>query len=233
MVYPITEHFIDQNRSYEILTPRGIIVHSTATPGATAEAEQAYFDRAYRGASAHFFVDWDSIINAIPLDEVAWGAGPTANHAYIHIEMCEPFHGNPGQFQEVWNRTVWLCGLLCSRNVWNPLVAVHSHLWVTENYPSESDHSDPFPYFNEYGVSWQSLIDAIAVETAAQLGGESLVAKLFKTNRLGLIDTGIEVQYGLVPVSPTRILVTVPLPKDDPRVNGALIEIDLTRFEEI
>ena len=43
---------IQNNRSGSRLNPKGVVVHETATPGATAEREYQYFNGGDRGASA-------------------------------------------------------------------------------------------------------------------------------------------------------------------------------------
>ena len=63
--------FITKNRSRKVLIPMGIVIHETATPGATAENEYNFFNSAGRNASAHGFVDWKEYIQTIPYDEVA------------------------------------------------------------------------------------------------------------------------------------------------------------------
>lgn len=88
-----------------------IVLHWTATPGATDEREKLFFDGADGGgsryASAHIFVDKDSSTCIIPLNEVAYHANdtyernkdgsayrgvkeiaPNANYYTIGIEMC-------------------------------------------------------------------------------------------------------------------------------------------------
>jgi len=159
MGYPIVQRLITQNRSGSQLIPQGVIIHSTATPGATDEAEFNYFNGAYRDASAHYFIDWDSITRTIPDNEVAWHAGTLANYRFLSIEMCEPAGYDPAKFEEVWNRTVWLVTDMCNRYPWGP-GEVHSHDWVTKNLGG-TDHTDPIAYFAKYGKTWNDFIIAI------------------------------------------------------------------------
>jgi len=74
------------------ITPRWIIVHSTANEKSTALGERNWLlnpsnDRA---ASWNYTVDDKQIIEAIPAGELAYGTlDASANHSSINIEMCE------------------------------------------------------------------------------------------------------------------------------------------------
>jgi N-acetylmuramoyl-L-alanine amidase len=67
---------------YKLLGVRGIVLHWTATPGATDTNEHDFFDGADggggRSASAHFFVDKDSATLILPLNEVGFHANDHA-----------------------------------------------------------------------------------------------------------------------------------------------------------
>ncbi len=69
MAYTIVQKFISQNRSGKTLNAKGTVLHETATPGASDENEFNYFNSGYRGASAHAFVDYDSITQTVPWNE--------------------------------------------------------------------------------------------------------------------------------------------------------------------
>lgn len=168
-VYSITEKLIVNNRSREALEPQGMVIHSTATPGATAQNEFNYFNSAYRGASAHYFVDWIEIIRTIPESEVAWHAGYTANHRFLSVEMCEPQVNDPARFEEVWKRTVWLVADACIRYEWTE-ERIWSHRGVSGAY-GETDHTDPIDYLNQYGRTWDDLLSAIDREKQDILNG--------------------------------------------------------------
>ena len=76
----------------------GTTNHNTANTSPTAgdEAHAKFFanvekaDEKYIGA--HFFVDWDSITQILPINEVSYNAGDRlgdGNYATISIEICE------------------------------------------------------------------------------------------------------------------------------------------------
>jgi N-acetylmuramoyl-L-alanine amidase len=80
------EDFIVKNEfsrpGIKLLGVKGIVMHWTATPGATRPERTDFFDGKDGGggryASAHFFVDRDSATLIIPLDEVAYHANEHA-----------------------------------------------------------------------------------------------------------------------------------------------------------
>lgn len=177
--YLINEKLLANNRSREPLSPQGFVIHSTATPGATAQNEFNYFNSGYRGASAHYFVDWLEILRVIPELEVAWHAGYKANHQFLSVEMCEPYGKDPAKFEDVWNRTVWLVAEACVRYGWST-DKVWSHRKVSQVY-GETDHTDPIDYLARYNRSWEELLAAIDLEIQTmkgQIGGNSSVKNL-------------------------------------------------------
>lgn len=76
---------------------KGVMVHDTATPGATPEAfVYSWNVPRPNGASVcvHAFCDNSKVINTLPYDMRAWGCGSgskgSGNDNYIQIEMCVP-----------------------------------------------------------------------------------------------------------------------------------------------
>lgn len=146
------QKFITQNRSNKPLKAIGVVLHDTADPGATDEAEQKYFNNAYRGASAHAFVDWDSTTQLIPWTEQAWHAGPTANKKFIGVEMCRPAKHDPDKFKIVYDETVQLFARLF-------FYILKIDKVTPDNLLSHDDcrlrfkdttHTDPISYLAEY-----------------------------------------------------------------------------------
>jgi N-acetylmuramoyl-L-alanine amidase len=151
-MYEIIQKYITNNRSGKQLKPQGVVVHETATPGATSEDEYNYFNKTYRGASAHFFVDNEQIIQTVPTFEVAWGSGPTSNAQYWQIEMCQPYKYDMEYFEQVWERTVWLVvKLFKENNIYVTKDTLLSHAEVSDRW-RETTHRDPISYFYEYGM---------------------------------------------------------------------------------
>lgn len=112
----------------------GIVMHYTATPGATDTNEHDFFDGTDGGggryASAHIFVDSDSATLIIPLNEVAYHANEKsckiaklkghsgsyygdANCTTIGIEMCVEKDGSIAT--TTFNRSVDIAVELCKK----------------------------------------------------------------------------------------------------------------------
>lgn len=95
----------------------GIVVHYTANPGSSAQANRNYFEGLKDGtdgvsASSHFIIGLDGeIIQCIPTAEVSY-ASNDRNFDTISIECCHP--DESGQFtddtyQSLVELTAWLC----------------------------------------------------------------------------------------------------------------------------
>lgn len=167
--------FLTQNRKWTKLTPRGLTLHDTATPGATAMDEYNYFNKAYRGAGAHGFVDWDMYIQTIPYDERANHAGGTANSRYIGIEMCVPYRHDVEKFTKVYNNTVLIFAELCITYGFNPTKDINTHHECTLKY-KDTDHVDPTDYLAEYGKNADMFRKDVA-NKIAELEGELTMAQ--------------------------------------------------------
>jgi hypothetical protein len=150
-MYQIRQQFIAKNRSNKAFKPVGIVLHETATPGATDENEQRYFNNNNVGASAHAFVDWDSITQTIPWGEIGWHACNPANSLFIGIELCHA--KTPQQFIEVWKRGVWLFAYLFV-NVLKITTVTKDNLMSHQEVGAKwrkTTHVDPISYFAEFG----------------------------------------------------------------------------------
>lgn len=112
---------------------KGIIIHWTANPGATALNHYNYFNNGGGGryASAQIFIDDKDALTIIPLDEVAYAANETgkskiakfngnygyyngnANGCTISVEMCVEKDGSISKTVE--SRTVEVVAELCKK----------------------------------------------------------------------------------------------------------------------
>lgn len=181
-MYVIKEQLISKNRpGRRSQQPAlGIVIHSTATPGATAQNEYNYFNSGDRKASVHYFADWLEIIRTVPEVEIAWHAGPTANSRYISIEMCEPGPNDPDRvrkFNEVWSRTVWCVADACVRYGWTTKNNVFSHYGCSVMF-KDTDHTDPIGFLKQYGKTWEQLLAAIESEILKLKGGSQYMENL-------------------------------------------------------
>lgn len=164
MDYEIKQKYITgTNRPGKPLQPKGIVIHSTATPGAPAINIRDYFNNHPEAkASAHGAIDWTTIIEIIPANEKAWHAGPTANNSFLGVELCEPKEHDPAKFMEVWNRAVWYVAKACKQFGWD-VSKVLSHDEVSKMF-HETNHTDPTSYFAEYGKSFGDFKLAVMKE---------------------------------------------------------------------
>ncbi len=99
---------------YKLRGIEEIVVHYVANPGSSAINNWKYFENK-NGVSAHFIIDMDgSIIQCMPLDEVAWAIGTDANYTTISIECCHP--DSTGKFtDETYESLVKLVSWLCNQ----------------------------------------------------------------------------------------------------------------------
>lgn len=142
--------------------PEGVVVHETATPGATARNEVTYFNREWSTmySYVHAFVDNNEIINIHNTDYGVWGAGPTANSKYIQIELCEV--STTDQFaRSISNDAYYIASKLIQYNL--PFTAgttVLSHHDVSLRY-GDTNHTDPDGYFAKWGYSMDQFYELI------------------------------------------------------------------------
>ena len=95
---------------------KGIVIHYTANPGASAIANRDYFESLKDGkttsASAHFIVGLEGeIVQCIPTWEMAY-ASNDRNGDTLAIECCHPDETgkfNKKTYKSLVNLTAWLC----------------------------------------------------------------------------------------------------------------------------
>jgi len=191
--YSIIQNFINKNRSHQTLTPIGMVCHETATPNATDEAEQSYFNNNNIKASVHGFIDYDSITQTLDWFEVCWGAGYTANHNFIQIELCH--FDEDDKFTEIWNRGVWLFAWVFINILKITTITTDnlmSHAEVSAKW-RETDHTDPNQYFEDHNKTMDDFRNAVQEEINNQLNGgievqQWMIDILNKAKNYGLIS---------------------------------------------
>lgn len=111
-----------------------IVIHYTANPGSTAQANRNYFEslatNPVTSASSHFIIGTEGeIIQCVPLNEIAY-ATSEANGYSISIECCHP--DESGEFTTAtYNRCVVLTAELCNYYHLDPETDVIRHYDVT------------------------------------------------------------------------------------------------------
>ena len=166
-----------------VLQPRGVMVHSTAAPGVSAQTFRDRWDRPGVGASVHYFLDDKDIIQCLPLNKRAGHCAGTANSTHIAFEICEPkgliynqagsaiieYHPPAGYFQAAWENAVGLCAMLCEQYSFDPDTAILSHA-EGHDRGIASNHADTGHWF----VWEKKTMDDFraAVKERMQAGGE-------------------------------------------------------------
>ncbi len=116
-----------------------IVVHYTANNGDRAEGNGNYFAQPNRNASAHYFIDENTVVQSIKEDDTAWHCGAKSykhekcrNNNSIGVEMCSE-KDNSGQYyinQETQNTAIAVVKMLMGKyNI--PLKNVLRHYDVT------------------------------------------------------------------------------------------------------
>jgi N-acetylmuramoyl-L-alanine amidase len=197
MSYSIIQKFISKNRSYKALNAKGSVLHETATPGASDENEQKYFDSGNRNSSAHAFVDYDSITQTIPWNEQAWHAGGTANRNYLGIELCN--YSDAAKFEEIWKRAVWLFAHVHVNVLKVTTIntdTLMSHAEVSLKW-KETTHMDPVAYFGKYGKTVDMFRDAVQAEINSMLQPKRyyVVTNYIPQGQYGIELNALETKY--------------------------------------
>ena len=155
------------------LKPKGIMVHSTATPGVMAQQFRDSWDRPNTPASIHAFLDDKEIIQCMAWDKQAGHSGGSANQTHLSFEICEPggFYYSGGAnmvgydvvrqmpyFNAIYKNAVEFCSYLCKMFNLDPLadgvVICHS-----EGYQRgiASNHADVMHWFPYHGKTMDAF----------------------------------------------------------------------------
>ncbi|MFB1098185.1 N-acetylmuramoyl-L-alanine amidase [Terribacillus sp. JSM ZJ617] len=180
--YSIEQKFITNKvtRPRKKLTggkPSFIVDHETANNSADAHDHYSYFQGTKISASAHAFIDADTILEIIPLDEVAYHVqyqkpidnqmfGDDANDAAIGIELCRT-----GNFSEAYDRYVWYNAYLCKKfGISTSRIVAHKTL-------DPERRSDPESWLNPNGVKWSEFISDVKTYVNAWEGDANVKIK--------------------------------------------------------
>lgn len=87
------------------------VAHYTGNDGDTDEANANYFANNYVGASAHYFIDDDSVTNSVPDNFIAWSVGSTGL-----LDQGSPYKKNGAKFWGKCTNTNSLSFELCDTN---------------------------------------------------------------------------------------------------------------------
>ena len=162
------------------ITPKGIMVHSTAVPGVMAADWFSRWNKSYKAGETnrqvcvHAFVDDKEVWQYLPWDHRGWHAGGSANNTHIGFEICEPdgFTYKSGSvmvgydtakqeayFRKAWQNAVELCVMLCKKYGLNENdIICHS-----EGYKLgiASNHADVMHWFPRHDESMDTFRAAV------------------------------------------------------------------------
>ncbi len=148
---------------YRIGKPEGVVIHETATPGATAWNEVTYFNREWPNIQSyvHAFADANNILQIHDTDYGVWGAGPWANSRMVQIELCQ--ENTWDAFARSVNNQAYFTAVMLKKYGLTPSLAdgkgygtIWSHYAINQYHPSAGGHVDPITYFNKWGYTmWQ------------------------------------------------------------------------------
>jgi N-acetylmuramoyl-L-alanine amidase len=161
------------------ITPKGIMVHSTATPGVMAADWFSRWNKSYKvgeinhQACVHAFVDDKEIWQHLPWNHRGWHAGGKANDTHIGIELCEPggfsYSGstmvgydvkkNEAYFRAAWKNAVDLCIFLCKQyGLTEKDILGHAE---GHRQGIASNHADPLHWYPKHGESMDTFRAAV------------------------------------------------------------------------
>nr|DAP03571.1 MAG TPA: Endolysin [Caudoviricetes sp.] len=147
-----------------LATPNYIILHETANATATGRNEATYMRNNWRNAyTTHIVGDGGIVYNVGQVGYVSWGALNANPYAPAQIELQHTY--NRDTFNKNYRAYISLARNMAKRfNI--PLTldgagrGIKSHLWVTQNFGG--DHTDPYGYLAEMGVSKAKLASDLA-----------------------------------------------------------------------
>ena len=164
----ITKKYLTVNEKsrpgYKLDELKAVVIHYVANPGTSALQNWKYFENK-NYVSAHFIIDLDgSIIQCMPLDEVAWAIGTTeGNYSTISIECCHP--DSTGKFTDAtYESLVKLVSWLC-----NEYGLTADNVKRHYDYPRKNNsgvvwHKECPVYFVKHPEEWDEFLDSLLIQ---------------------------------------------------------------------
>ena len=164
----ITKKYLTVNEKsrpgYKLDELKAVVIHYVANPGTSALQNWKYFENK-NYVRAHFIIDLDgSIIQCMPLDEVAWAIGTTeGNYSTISIECCHP--DSTGKFTDAtYESLVKLVSWLC-----NEYGLTADNVKRHYDYPRKNNsgvvwHKECPVYFVKHPEEWDEFLDSLLIQ---------------------------------------------------------------------
>ncbi|CAI9390230.1 MULTISPECIES: N-acetylmuramoyl-L-alanine amidase [Bacillaceae] len=179
----LNTRFMTKNDCYKAgrkISPQGIMIHSTATPGVMAAGWFSRWNKSYqagetsRQVAVHAFVDDKEVWQYLPWNHRGWHSGGRANNTHIGIEICEPggfsygkgsamvgydVKKNESYFRKAWQNAVQLCVQLCKTyDLTERDIICHSE---GHEKGIASNHSDIMHWFPKHGENMNTFRAAV------------------------------------------------------------------------
>lgn len=171
------QSYLTRNECYQrgtrLTAVHGVMVHSTACPGAKVEAFTSSWNvpqpNGYK-VCVHAFIDDETMANTLPYNIRSWGCGGSGNDVYIQIEMCEFRNRGKNESEQDYAlaRQVYMDKLIkglvkfiVDRLQENEIDVVNAQT-VTSHYEGyqrgiASNHADPRPFLGLVGLTMNDI----------------------------------------------------------------------------
>ena len=193
----IKQTYITKNPCYktkENITPKGIMVHSTAAPGVMASGWFSRWNKSTMQVAVHAFVDDKEVCQHLPWNHRAWHCGDSGNNTHISFEMCEPsdWKTNATYFKKCYQNAVELAAYLCQKyNLKTSAIISHK-----EGHAKgiASNHGDPDHWWKYFGYTMAKFrADVDKVLKGGKITVNVSVSTERETVKVG--STGSDVKY--------------------------------------
>lgn len=189
----LKQTFVKNNPCYKdgrTITPKGIMVHSTATPGVMAAGWFSRWNKSTINVAVHAFVDNQEVCQHLPWNHRAWHCGAHGNNTHISFEMCEPidWKTNKEYFVACYKNAVELAAYLCKKyGLTEKNIISHK-----EGHAKgiASNHGDPDHWWKHFGYDMNDFRADVKKKLA---GGKIAVTTARGTVKNG--STGDDVEY--------------------------------------
>ena len=148
---------------YKLESLKNIVIHYVANPKTSALQNWKYFENK-NYVSAHFIIDLDgSILQCMPLDEVAWAIGTTeGNYSTISIECCHP--DSTGKFTDAtYESLVKLVSWLCQKYNFTADQVKRHYDYPRTNSSGVVWHKSCPLYFVDHPEKWEEFKNALLI----------------------------------------------------------------------
>lgn len=149
----------------------GIVLHSTDNNGDSALGERNFESRTFQKAFVHSFSDKLMTLEVADPNYICYGAGNVANQRFLSAELCQVLNDGSREAQYAFRESYanWIeyaatklydrkLGVLGAAPDGTGTVWQHAQV---SRFLGGTNHSDPMPYLETWGVTWTKVLDDI------------------------------------------------------------------------